>query len=119
MAEIAVIAGLPQAPSTINPITNPKAAYARRKHVLTNMLEHGFISQAQFNAAVDARIATHYHGADIEVPAPYVGEMVRQELLTYLGDDVYTSGYSVYTTIDSNMQRIANRAVQKRLVSLR
>jgi penicillin-binding protein 1A len=117
LAETATIAGLPQAPSAINPINNPKAAYIRRKHVLENMFEYDFITQDEFNKAVDAPISTNYHGADIAVPAPYVGEMVRRELLNYLGDDIYTSGYSVYTTVDSGMQRAANRALQNGLLA--
>jgi len=117
LAEMAMLAGLPQAPSAINPINNPKAAYARRTHVLESMYEYGFISQKEFDAAVNAPIEARYHGADIVVPAPYVGEMVRQELLNYLGKDIYTSGYSVYTTVDSRMQRAANNALQNGLLA--
>jgi penicillin-binding protein 1A len=116
IAEMAMIAGLPQAPSAINPISNPKAAYARRKHVLESMYEYGFITEAEFTKAVDSTVAARYHGADITVPAPYVGDMVLQELLSYLGEDVYNLGYKVYTTIDSRMQQAANNAMQNGLL---
>lgn len=115
LQEMAMIAGLPQAPSAINPINNPKAAYARRKHVLESMYEYDFISEAEFAQAVNSPVATRYHGANITVPAPYVGDMVLQELLSYLGEDVYTVGYKVYTTVDSRLQQAANDALQNGL----
>ncbi|MFI4954699.1 MAG: penicillin-binding protein 1A [Gammaproteobacteria bacterium] len=115
LQEMAMIAGLPQAPSAINPISNPKAAFARRKHVLESMYEYGFITEAEFKKAVDSPIAARYHGANIAVPAPYVGDMVLQELLSYLGEDVYNVGYKVYTTVDSRLQQAANNALQNGL----
>lgn len=117
LAEMAMIAGLPQAPSAINPISNPTAAYGRRKHVLENMYEYGFITEAQFKEAMDAPIKARYHGVDIAVWAPYVGDMVLKELLAYLGEDVYTSGYEVYTTVDSRLQKAANNALQQGLLN--
>lgn len=117
LAEMAMIAGLPQAPSAINPINNPNAAYGRRKHVLENMLEYDFITQEQFDEAVNAPVKARYHGANIAVRAPYVGDMVLQELLEYLGEEAYTSGYEVYTTVDSRLQKAANTALQQGLLN--
>lgn len=117
LAENAMIAGLPQAPSAINPINNPKAAYARRTHVLESMLEYDFVTQKEFDTAMQTPVTTHYHGADIEVPAPYISELVRLELLNYLGEEIYTSGYRVYTTVDSRLQKTANRTLQNGLLA--
>jgi len=117
LAETAMIAGLPQAPSSINPINNPPASAARRKHVLENMLEYKFITPEEFNTAINAPVATQYHGAHVGVDAPYVGEMVRQELLDYVGDKIYTSGYKIYTTVDSKLQQAANDALQNGLLA--
>lgn len=116
MAQIAMIAGLPQAPSAINPINNPDAALKRRSHVLKRMLHYGFINEQQFEEANRQPVSANYHGRVVEVEAPYVSEMVRRELVDKFGPDVYTSGYNVYTTIDSKLQTLANRSVLEGLV---
>ncbi len=114
--QIAMLAGLPQAPSTINPLHDPDAAYKRRKHVLERMLSLHFINEAQYKTAIDAPLPTQYHGHAIEIEAPYVAEMVRQELFAHYGESIYTLGYEVYTTIDSQQQFAANQALKRALL---
>jgi penicillin-binding protein 1A len=115
LAQLAMIAGLPQAPSTQNPITNPAAAKKRRDHVLERLLEEKYISQTQYNEAISEPITARFHGSDIEVRAPYVAEMIRQSLYDNFGPDAYTKGYKVYTTINPQLQDAANNAVEKSL----
>src|SRR5579872_5886919 len=79
LPQLAMIAGLPKAPSTINPIVNPIAAKQRRDHVLTRMLEVGYIDQVTYKKAIDAPINAHYHELQTQVKAPYVAELVRQQ----------------------------------------
>lgn len=117
LAEMATIAGLPQAPSTQNPIVNPKAAKKRRDHVLDRMLEEGYITKQQHEQAIQAPIKTYYHGANIEVHAPYVAEMIRQSLYQHFGPSAYTQGYKVYTTLDATLQKSANHAVFNQLIA--
>lgn len=113
--QIAMIAGLPQAPSSINPLHDQEAAYKRRKHVLERMLSYDFITQEQYKQAVDAPLPSKYHGRTIEVEAPYAAEMVRQELFNQYGEALYTLGYEVYTTINSQQQTSANYALRRAL----
>ncbi len=114
--QMAMIAGLPQAPSAINPINNPDAALKRRAHVLKRMLHYGFINEAQYEQSVDTPVATSYHGRVVDIEAPHVAEMARKELVEKFGPDVYTSGFVAYTTVDSRLQMIANNAVQEGLL---
>ncbi len=117
LAEMATIAGLPQAPSTQNPIINPTAAKKRRDHVLDRMLEASSITEAEHQQAILAPIKTYYHGANIEVNAPYVAEMIRQSLFQHFRKSAYTNGYRVYTTIKAPLQLAANRAVLNHLIA--
>lgn len=117
LAQMAMIAGLPKAPSTLNPITNPERAFERRKHVLERMLQQGFISQAQYDQAVNEPITAKYHLPEIEVKAPYVAEMARQILFDKLGDAAYEMGLKVYTTVRSDTQIAANEALEKGLTA--
>lgn len=117
LAEAAMIAGIPKAPSTINPLANPTAAKARRNHVLERMLSVGFITPSEYETAKQTSIETKYHGRAIEVSAPYVAEMVRQELAETLGNDVYTTGLQVYTTIDSHLQTLANQSLRQGIMA--
>jgi penicillin-binding protein 1A len=112
LAEMATIAGLPQAPSRENPITNPAAAKIRRDHVLLRMLELSYIKQKDYQAAIQAPIATYYHGPHTTVTAPHVGEMVRNVVYKQFGEDAYTKGFKVYTTLDSHLQQTANTALR-------
>ncbi len=117
LAELAMIAGLPQAPSTQNPIANPIAAKKRRDHVLERLLEEHYINEEQYQNAINQPITAKYHSADIRVKAPYVAEMIRQSLYDNFGPDAYTKGYKVYTTIDGHLQNTANEVVEKNLIS--
>ncbi|AMP90368.1 penicillin-binding protein 1A [Legionella pneumophila] len=117
LAELAMIAGLPQAPSTQNPIANPLAAKKRRDHVLERLLEEHYINEEQYQNAVNQPITAKYHGTKIEVKAPYVAEMIRQSLYDNFGPEAYTKGYKVYTTIDGKLQNTANEVVEKNLIA--
>ncbi|HHL3492071.1 TPA: penicillin-binding protein 1A [Legionella pneumophila] len=117
LAELAMIAGLPQAPSTQNPIANPLAAKKRRDHVLERLLEEHYINEEQYQNAVNQPITAKYHGTNIEVKAPYVAEMIRQSLYDNFGPEAYTKGYKVYTTIDGKLQNTANEVVEKNLIA--
>jgi len=116
LAQIAMIAGLPQAPSAINPLNSPEAAVKRRTHVLNKMLEYGYISQEQFNEANPQPLEARYHTRSIELDAPYVAEMVRQTLVDKFGEKIYDEGYEVFTTIDSRAQLAANKALTRALM---
>ena len=115
LAQSAMIAALPKAPSRINPITSPERALERRNYVLSRMLELGYIDQAAHDAAVAEPDNAYYHGATTELSAPYLAEMVRATAVEQLGSDAYTGGYVVYTSIDSNLQQAANEAVRNGL----
>ncbi len=109
--EIAIIAGLPKAPSMLNPIRSPERAFARRNVVLGRMLETGKITQAQYDEASKMPIKARYHGAEITLNAPYLGEMVRQKMVQQFGEDAYTMGLHVYTTVSAKRQRAARQAL--------
>lgn len=115
LAQYAMLAGLPQAPSTANPINNPDRALVRREHVLSRMLSLGFISQAQFHQAMKEPDTASYHELNIPLDAPYVGELVRQIVYQKYGEAIYTDGFEIITTIDSRDQVAANTAVAKGL----
>lgn len=116
LAQIAVLAGLPKAPSTMNPIRSPKRAKDRRAVVLERMLTTGKITQAQYTEAKNAPITGKRHGAEIEVNAPYVAEMAHQEMLTRYGrEEAYTGGYKVFLTVPADLQMAAQQAVVKNL----
>ncbi|EDY87296.1 penicillin-binding protein [gamma proteobacterium HTCC5015] len=115
LAEMAVIAGLPKAPSANNPVNNPERARERRNYVLRRMLELGYIDQAAFESATSAPITAKAHAITPEVEAYYLGEMVRDQVGALFPDELYDSGLSVYTTLDSVQQAAANRSVRQGL----
>jgi penicillin-binding protein 1A len=115
LAQTAMIAGLPKAPSTLNPLANPVRAIERRNYVLERMLELGHISRDEYQVATNAPVSAGRHAPSIEVEAPYVAEMVRTEMVDRFGEEAYTGGYSVYTTIVGREQAAANRAVRDAL----
>ncbi|MCX7114810.1 MAG: penicillin-binding protein 1A [Gammaproteobacteria bacterium] len=117
ISEMAMIAGLPQAPSTQNPIANPPAAEKRRNHVLERMFNAGYLSAEQYQQAIREPIKAYYHGAKIEVEAPYVAEMIRQSLFQYFGKSAYTKGYKVYTSIRAPLQLAANETILQHLIT--
>jgi len=116
LGQIAMIAGLPKAPSTTNPVTNPETAAVRRAYVLSRMLKLGYIDAAAHDTALREPAATVVHGLSTEVSAPYLAEMVRSVLLKDYPDDAYTAGYRVFTTVESDKQEAANKAVQTALI---
>ena len=112
LPQIAMIAGLPQAPSTTNPVTNRNRATIRRNYVLSRMLEEGFITQEQYLEADATPVTASLHSPSVDLEAPYVAEMVRQELQELYGDDSTTMGFRVYTTIRDKNQVAANHALR-------
>ncbi len=116
IAEMAMLAGIPKAPSSINPVANPDAARFRRSYVLHRMLELHYITPAEHDAAEASPIESHVHGPSVEVDAPYVAEMVRNDMAAKYGEDVYTAGYKVFTTIDSRLQVAATIALRTGLL---
>ena len=117
LAEMAMIAGLPQAPSRNNPIARPEAATERRNHVLLRMRGVGEITNAQYQQAIHEVDKASYHGPLVVVNAPYVGEMVRQYMVQQYGEGVYDHGYSVYTTLSGDLQNAADRDLEEGLVN--
>ncbi|MCK4607938.1 MAG: penicillin-binding protein 1A [Gammaproteobacteria bacterium] len=117
LPQMAMIAGLPQAPSRNNPIANPKHAIERRNHVLKRMFEQKHIDKTTYEAAIKAPITASYHRTDKQVDAPYVAEMVRQAVFKQIGDATYEEGLKVYTTINANMQLAANKSLPNGLIA--
>ncbi|MGN6086699.1 penicillin-binding protein 1A [Trinickia sp.] len=113
VAQAAMLAGLPKAPSAYNPIVNPKRAKIRQEYILKRMLELGYITQPQYDEAVKEPIRTKAAGNEYSVHAEYVAEMVRQMMYAQYKDETYTKGLTVTTTIDSADQDAAYHAVRK------
>ncbi|HET9865145.1 MAG TPA: PBP1A family penicillin-binding protein [Steroidobacteraceae bacterium] len=116
LGEAATLARVPQWPSRYNPITDPRGAAERRQYVLRRMRELGFIDQAAAEAASKEVVSAKAHRALADVEAPYVAEMVRQEILSRFGPGAQDAGYKVYTTIDGRLQTAANRALRVGLI---
>ncbi|MDH5484101.1 MAG: penicillin-binding protein 1A [Gammaproteobacteria bacterium] len=116
IAQMAMIAGLPKAPSRYNPIINPDRAVTRRNYVLKRMLELEFISDADYRWAKAQPVSSGLHDSPVEVSASYVAEMVRAEISRQFGDEAYNRGLKVYTTIDKRLQEAANDSVRKALL---
>lgn len=117
LPEMAMLAGIPKAPSAINPLANPVAAKERRNHVLERMVEEGFITEETYQKAAQQPLDASYHGVAIDIEAPYIAEMVRNEMVARFGqEDAYSQGYRVFTTIDSDEQRYANQALRAALI---
>jgi penicillin-binding protein 1A len=111
LAQLAMIAGLPKAPSRYNPVINPSRALIRRNWILQRMLSLGMIDKIAYQTAVEAPITSKNHGVTPDIEAGYIAEMVRSELYSTFGDDLYSTGMNVHTTIDSGRQKAANAAV--------
>ncbi|HLZ99108.1 MAG TPA: penicillin-binding protein 1A [Steroidobacteraceae bacterium] len=116
IAEMATLAGIPTAPSVVNPVASAEAAKVRRTHVLGRMRELNYISQSEYDQANSIPMESRLHGPSIEVDAPYVAEMVRNEMQAKYGDSIYTAGYRVYTTIDSRLENAATVALRTGLL---
>lgn len=117
LAQIAMIAGLPKAPSTYNPIINPERAIIRRNYVLGRMLQLGYINNEQFAQAKAAPVTARRHRSMLGVYAPYVNEMARSEIVRQFGDQAYVRGLKVYTTINKRLQQAANDSIWNGLVA--
>lgn len=115
--EVAALAAIPKFPSSGNPISNPDRAKIRRDYVLQRMRELGFIDSATERAAQAVEMHARPHERPIEVYAPYVAEMVRQEMVARYGGDVLTKGYHVTTTINPDDQAAAERALRDGLIA--
>ena len=111
LAQMAMIAGLPKAPSRFNPLANPVRAKERRDWILGRMYRLGKIDEASYQAALAEPLNASYHVSAPEVNAPYIAEMARAEMVGRYGSDAYTEGFRVTTTVPSNLQDMANRAV--------
>ncbi|WP_197473505.1 transglycosylase domain-containing protein, partial [Oleiphilus sp. HI0066] len=115
LAESAMIAGLPKAPSRFNPIVNPDRAKIRRDWILSRMLELKMISSLDYSEAKNSELTAGYHGIQPDLAAPYVAEMARQKAVELFGSEAYTLGLNVYVTTDSELQASAQNAVVKGL----
>jgi penicillin-binding protein 1A len=115
LAQLAMIAGLPKAPSRYNPLANPKRAKERRDWILDRMLDLEMIDNTQHKQAKSSLITASYHRGSSELYAPYIAEMARQEVINRYGSDAYTSGMKVYLTVDSELQNAASVSVKKGL----
>jgi penicillin-binding protein 1A len=117
LEQIAVLAGLPKAPSTYNPISRPDRTLVRRTTVLQRMLVSGYITEQEYQRAKTAPITGKRHGAKIELDAPYVAEMAHQEMVSRYGkEQAYTGGYKVFTTITNKLQQAAHSSVTTNLL---
>ena len=117
LSEMAVIAGLPKAPSTFNPLYSMDRALARRNVVLSRMLSEGYITQSQYDDALSQPIDANYHAPQIAFSANYLSEMVRQEMVNKYGENAYTDGYKVYTTISRRTQQAAQSALRTNVIN--
>ena len=116
LAQAAMLAGLPKAPSKNNPVSNPHNAKQRRDYVLRRMRTLNYIDQTQFSEASNSPVTASRHIAQLEADAPYIAEMGRSYMLEKYGDTVYESGYNVYLTIDSRDQAAADKALRRGLM---
>lgn len=115
LPEIAMIVGLPKAPSTFNPIVNAERALIRRNYVLGRMHALVYINDETYENAIAKPVTAKLHRQAAEVEAPYVAEMVRKYMVERYGDDAYSAGYKVTTTLTQPLQEAANQALQQAL----
>lgn len=117
LSQVAMIAGLPKAPSSTNPITNPERALIRRNYVLKRMLLLSYITEYEYQFALNEPIGASLHSASIKLEAPYIAEMIRSELIEQQGDAAYSNGLTVTTTILDKNQNAANLALKNTLIA--
>lgn len=116
LSETAVLAGLPKAPSRDNPLVNPERAKNRRDYVLRRMRELNFIQESSYRAALAEPVLAHEHSPKVAVEARYAAEMVRAQLYEKYGEEAYSAGFRVTTTLDSTRQEAANVALRTALL---
>ena len=114
-AQIAMLSGLPKAPSTFNPIRNADRALIRRNYVLGRLNELNFITEENYQAAISEPITAKKHQLKTDLSAPHIAEMVRAKLIEQFGSDVYWQGFDVTTTIKAKKQQAAQQALRKGL----
>lgn len=111
IAEMAMIAGLPKAPSAYNPVANPQRALTRRNWIIGRMLQDGHISQAEHDEAINAPIGLHLYREKLDLNMPYLAEMARSSLVEKYGKQVMDSGWRIQLTVNSNEQIAAEDAL--------
>ena len=116
LAQSAMIAGLPKAPSKYNPISNPERALIRRNYILGRMRILKYIEEDEFEQALSEPITAELHRTRTIAEAQYVSEQVRAQLFEQYGDEIYKAGLRVYTSIDGELQAVANQALRKNLL---
>jgi penicillin-binding protein 1A len=116
LPETAMLAGLPKAPSRDNPLSNPDSALERRNYVLRQMLSERYIDEATHREAASASETATKHAFKFSNDAPYIAEMVRQQMFQKYDEKTYGEGFSVYTTIDTRLQKAANQALRRGLL---
>ncbi|WP_029655252.1 penicillin-binding protein 1A [Marinobacter daepoensis] len=115
LAQMAMLAGLPKAPSAFNPLANPERALIRRNWILGRMRDLGYITEDAWSLAANAPLTATYNTREAEVDADYVAEMARAEMVRRFGEDAYTEGYSVTLTVDSTRQQAATDTLRSGL----
>lgn len=113
LAEAAMLAGLPKAPATANPIVNPKRATQRQQYILKRMREVGYINDRQYEVAAKEKLNVRRDGGRFPVNADYASEIVRQYMYSLYKEETYTHGYTVITTLDSKEQAAGYKAVRE------
>ncbi len=112
IAQMAMIAGLPKAPSKYNPVANPERALERRNWILGRMRQLGYINQAEYQQSIEEPLNLDMPDRGVLTRYPYIGEMVREEIVKKFGEKAVDSGFKIYTTIDSKRQEYAEQSVQ-------
>lgn len=117
LSDAAILAGIPQGPSIMNPVYSPQNAAARRAYVLRRLLELGEISRSAYDQALAVPIVSRRYGQETRLDAPYLAEMARVEVIRRFGEVAYEAGLKVTTTVDSRLQRTANAGLRDTLIA--
>lgn len=117
VAQYAMLAGIPKAPSTNNPLTNPTSALDRRNYILKRMNELQYIDKTMYEQAINESIAAKSINTPIDIDMPYLAEMARDYMQRTYGDDAYNNGYRVYLTVDPHLQEVAQNALRSALIN--
>lgn len=117
VAEMAMLAGLPKAPSKYNPVANPSRALTRRNWIIGRMHELGYITKAQHDEAINAPIGINLYQEKLDMNMPYLAEMTRSALVERYGEQVMNGGWRVRLTVDSEAQKAAEKAILTGLVA--
>ncbi len=116
LAQHAMLAGIPKAPSRNNPISGPKSSKERRNWILKRMLSLNYIDEKRYLEASQSPITARFHGSTVKFSAEYAAEMARREMLKLFGRSAYTDGYRVFTTIEGKLQRVAQNEIVEGLI---